>query len=127
MFSIDFSKDYTATVTGMKVDGELRHISNNAYWKKDFLEASLSSYAKYLKHGNVVYLEDYLKLKKVPGFVLNNLVTSKEEAANLPAWLSEFSGQKAVAKIEVFQYYLRFANGNVKVMDSLLLYKTYMN
>jgi len=129
MFSIDFSKSHTSTTYGMKMNGELIQITRNAYWKKDFLEASLATYAKYLKHGEVIYLEDYLNFKNSPGWLMNKLVPQKIKTRTWPGWFCNYAGYRNLggARIEVYQYNYKFSNGRVELIDSLLLYRTLSN
>jgi hypothetical protein len=128
MFSSISTHDPSAITTfGVKINDRLIGITDNIYWKKDFLEMSLIEYSAYLKNGNRVYLDDYLASRKIDGSVkedLQRLLTPDDiKAQNWTNWFAQFAGIgiDRGSKIEVTEYHYEFSDGKFRLRDSLAL------
>ena len=120
MFTVDFTKTNKAFTYAMKINGEMIHTTDNLYWKKDFLESSLNTYAGYIKNRQTVYMESYLKLKKAGNRAFKNLLPQKELAAQWPLWFINFAhySYSIPAKVEIMQYNYVFKDGQAILTDS---------
>ena len=74
MFTVDFTKTNQAFTYGVKINGEMIPITGYLYWKKDFLESSLTTYVEYIENGYTLYLESYLKSKRAGNSIVKNLL-----------------------------------------------------
>ena len=122
----DYSKGYALRLN----DAAIQYAAF-PYWKKDFIESSLYTYAKYINQDKRVYLQQYFDATgKVPEGWQQKLVPSQKQAAQFLPWLIHFTGTKMDknAKIELYEYQFAFQNGNVVIKDSLLFFskKTFM-
>lgn len=130
MYTIDFTKNYTAITYAMKINGEMIKITHRPYWKKDFLETSLSSYSKYISHNRSVFLDDYIHQKftkeQTRKFLLERLTPDNSASNQWPYWYAHFAGYPIPenALIEIWQYHFRFDNGRTILVDSLSIYNT---
>jgi len=130
MYTIDFTRDNTATTYAMKINGSNISITDRLYWKKDFLETSLYGYCKYISRGNTVFLEDYLRQRfsntVVRSILLNRLTADKTTALDWPHWYGRFAGHDIPPKasIELWQYNFKYEAGKALLKDSISIYKT---
>ncbi len=130
MFSIDFNKNYTASTYAAKLNEERVKITNQLYWKKDFLEATITNYAKYIQHNRAVFLDDYLNYKitnnSTRSFFSERLIPERNVAMKWPYWYCNFAGYTAPknSNIELIQYTFLFSEGKAVITDSTSIYKT---
>ena len=130
MFSIDFTKEYTATAYQMKVNGTPVKITRHPYWKKDFLEESLCNFSKYKTNHDLLYMDDYLNAnfsndeKKM--FLSKRLLPDKMAVDQWLPWYIRFAGYsiQTGAAIELWQYKLVLENNIATIKDSSSIYKT---
>lgn len=130
MYAIDFYHAPVATTYGMKINGRLVRFTNNFYWKKDLLETSLNAYCRYLKHGNKVFLHDYISAKfsgKQQEFLFRQLTPSRESANKWPYWFANSAGYslKEADEIAFLQYDFTLDNGRAVCNDSSVIFKSY--
>jgi hypothetical protein len=130
MFTIDFTKNYTASAYQVKINNVPVSITRNLYWKKDFLEASLRNYAKYKNNNDAVFMDHYLN-QSVPGitkreFLLKRLCPDKNAAVQWLQWYVSFAGYTIPANstIELLKYDFIFRNNEAVIQDSITIYKT---
>ena len=110
---------------GLKLNGEKINTTAFLYWKKDFIESALSTFAKYIHDDGRVYLEQYLAGNKwLPTNLQQALLPSKTAATTFLPWLIKYAGYKStdVSKIELIQYRFVLNNGNATVKDSTLVF-----
>ncbi len=130
MFTIDFNKSYLASTYAVKINGKPVKITRQLYWKKDFLEASLMNYSKYLQNNNTVYMERYLRYKihnkKTLDFLLGRLCPDKTAMKSWLYWYAGFAGYSVVpgATIELLQYNFNYHSDTAVLKDSVSIYKT---
>ena len=127
MFTVDFTKTNQAFTYAVKINGEMIPITGYLYWKKDFLESSLTTYVEYIENGYTLYLESYLKSKRAGNSIVKNLLPQKELAAKWPLWFARFAhhSYSMPAKIEILQYNYVFKDGKAVLTDSGSIYKNY--
>lgn len=129
MYTIDFNRSYVAHTYVVKTNKVRVNISHLPYWKKDFMEASLNSYSKYIKHDNKVFLDDYLFNKFPRAYVHNsfviNLIPVKSKAILWPAWYARFGGYNITKgdTIEIWEYDFNYVKGQMIPIDSVSIYK----
>lgn len=96
MYAVDLNTKYVASTYAFKLNRNLVKITQNPYWKKDFLEASLLSFAKYKQNNDEVYMQQYLQAvipnKETREVLSNRLSPSKSDVAHWPAWYIRFAG-----------------------------------
>jgi c-di-AMP phosphodiesterase-like protein len=130
MYAIDFTKNNTASTYAMKLNGNRINITHQLYWKKDFLETTLSGYCKYLKHDRKVFMDDYINQKfkrvEVRNILLNRLTPEILSAMKWPQWYAAFAGYPARSKatVELMEYHFLFDKGQAILTDSISIYKT---
>lgn len=127
MFAYPAKDDsYLTSAYLLKINGSPVYSTHFPYWKKDFMESSLSEYAKYLQNGNRIYMHQYLETKpSIPGFIRENLLPRKEEVSQWPCWYAHFGGRVCIsnASEELIKYKLSFSNGSPIIKDSMIIYK----
>ena len=130
MFTIDFTKNYTASAYLVKVNNIPVAITKNLYWKKDFLEESLGNYCKYKTNNDAVFMDGYLN-QTIPGkakreFLLKRLCPDKAAAAKWLQWYIFFAGYRIPANstIELLKYDFIFKNNEAIIQHSASIYKT---
>lgn len=117
----------TATYA-IRLNGRLVPITNNLYWKKDFLETSLHAYGKYKEQQEAVYLEQYINSTfeddHKRNFLLSSLTPDKTAADQWPVWFCEFAGKDVPpkSKLELVKYRLLFDKEKVSTFDSTIIY-----
>lgn len=127
MYAVDFTKQYAASTYAFKLNGKLVNITQNPYWKKDFLEASLLSFAKYKQNNDEVYMQQYLQTvvpnKEKREFLSSKLSPSKFAVASWPAWFIRFAGYSVndSDSIQLLQYDFTFQGNNVILKDSSII------
>ena len=130
MFSIDFTKDYTATTYAVRINGDPVKITDRLYWKKDFLEESITNYCKYLQYQRNVFLDDYLHTKiadsSTRSFFLQRLTPERKAAKKWPYWYCSFAGYAVPqnATIALMKYTFSFSEGKALITNSASIYQT---
>ena len=116
---------HIAKTYALKLNSEKITTTDFSYWKKDFIESSLNSFARYTTHDNKVYLQEYFSSNSWVPAHLQKMTLPREDAAIkwLP-WLATYAGYKPGkdSKIELYQYKFVFKNGQAVLTDSLLLF-----
>ena len=99
MYAIDFNKANTASTYALKINAIPVTITKNLYWKKDFLETSLNAYCTYIKHGNKLFLDEYIKYRfqneRLQTFLINKLTPDKIDTAKWLYWYADAAGHYA--------------------------------
>ncbi len=127
MYSVDFTKQYSASAYAFKLNGNLVKITKNLYWKKDFMEASLLSFARYKLNNDEEYMQRYLQAaipnKVRRNFLLSRLSPSKQAAAAWPSWFIQFAGYNVndSDSIQLIQYDFIFLGNKVMLKDSSII------
>ena len=127
MYAVDFTKQHTTSTYAFKLNGKLVKITQNPYWKKDFLEASLLSFAKYKLSNDKVYMQQYLQVvipnKERREVVSGRLSPSKFAVAHWPAWFIRFAGYSVndTDSIQLMQYDFAFEGNRVILKDSSII------
>lgn len=130
MYAIDFTKNNTASTYAMKINGSRINITDHLYWKKDFLETTLYGYCKYIRHGQKVFMDDYINQKfnreEVKNILLKRLTPGNISAMNWTQWYAGFAGYKIPQKatIELMEYQFIFDKGKALITDSISIYTT---
>ena len=130
MFSVDFTKEYSATTYLVKIDGAPVHITHNLYWKKDFLEESLCNFSRYKENNDLLYMDDYLNVRvsdlRKRSFLSKRLIPGKADVAAWLPWYIRFAGYGVApgASIEVWKFKFLFENNKAIAKDSSCIYKT---
>ena len=127
MFTVDFTKTNNAFTYAVKINEQLIPITDNLYWKKDFLESSLNTYVEYIDNGHALYLENYLKSRNANNNVFRNLLPQKELATQWPLWFARFAhySYSMPAKVEILRYTYLFKDGKAILTDSVSTYLNY--
>lgn len=130
MFAVEFKTSASPEVYAVKINNVPVKITNNLYWKKDFLEESLNNYGRYKKNGDMLYMDNYLRAK-IPdssgrAFMAERLIPTKDAMERWLPWYIRFAGYQVEkgATIELISYHLDFSSNNVTIKDSLSIYKT---
>ncbi len=114
----------------LKADDQLIKITFHPYWKKDFLESSLATYAQYLKNNKETYLHQYLQEKfsnsEIRFKLQQKLTADSATIDRFPLWYFQFASQskpfnKRTIKIAVWQYDYDFTHNVPQPKDSILL------
>ena len=130
MYAIDFTKNNTASTYAMKLNGSRINITHHLYWKKDFLETTLLGYCKYIRHGQKIFMDDYIEQKfkneSIRNKLFNCLTPDKVAVMNWPRWYGWFAGYTVPPKatVELMEYQFRFENDRASLTDSISIYKT---
>jgi hypothetical protein len=109
----------------VKLNDTIIPISDYLYWKKDFLESSVSGYARYIQNGNRVMLADYFSSgKNIPAVISRRLVPRQDAAGNWLLWLASFMGKNPGnnASLKLYRYAYDFSSGTAVLQDSTLIY-----
>jgi hypothetical protein len=129
MYTVDFTKNKTATTYAMKINGNMVKITHQPYWKKDFLETSLNVYSKYIRYHRKVFLDDYIPYKfhneQTRKILLHGLTPDKTTAMSWPAWYVHFAGYNLPANstIELTQYNFLLDKEQAVLKDSISIFK----
>lgn len=127
MFSLSSDNKKTVITYRIKINQKPVNYTKRLYWKKDFLETSLSKYVIYHGNGNKVLLHEYLYQKNLPDnlkFILEERLTP-HAAGSWPVWYANFAGWKTSPNesVEIYQYSIDFNGLSPVVTDSLTVYK----
>lgn len=129
MFSVTFHPSAATTTYAVAINNKRIVFTGNVYWKKDFLEESLINYSKYKTNGNRLFMHEFLEAKKIEHassrFPYRNLLPVEKGAPWLQ-WYVVFAGYtvRPGDELSILAYKLRFADQQVQVTDSMLLFKT---
>lgn len=130
MFAIDFTRQFNASTYLLKVNGQQVKYTHQPYWKKDFLEESLSNYSKFKLNDNMLFMDIYLNARisndKAKKALSKRLIPNPDDTNKWLAWYVQFAGYTipSGATIELWQYDLTFFNNKAIVKDSSIIYKT---
>lgn len=94
------------------------------YWKKDFIESSLASYARYEESNRQVYLQQYFQHSGIlPEKLQKNMLPEEKEAIRFLPWLLNYAGCNTGndTKISLYRYNFTFTDSKVLLQDSLLI------
>ena len=134
MFTQSFADKSNVVMYAAKVNGQVIPITNKPYWKKDFLESALASYATYIKKNKKTFMQQYLHDKFINTrwhqILSNKFIADSSAMAQFPIWYFKFaSGKKTLendsVKISVWQYQFSFAQYSPVLKDSFLLIEQY--
>lgn len=115
----------SAYLYAVKINDTIVPISTYPYWKKDFLESSVSCYAHYIQNGNRVMLEDHFSSRKyMPAGIAERLVPPPDASAKWLLWLASFMGKTVGnnASLKLYRYEYGFSSGVAVLKDSTLVY-----
>lgn len=125
MFAYAQKQQLKSSTYAVKVNNQLIRITDKPYWKKDFLEMSLSEYAKYIKNDSSVALHYYLSAKGLSSpfysFLSHRLLPQNTHMWFI--WYLGFAGIKRTDKIAVdlYEYQLTYNQHQPVITDSTLV------
>lgn len=128
MFSTDFTGQNSSHAYVLKINNSIVPITNKWYWKKDFLESSMSTYCWYLHNDKKVYLDDFLTQKVADNQQLQRLrealTPGKLSEMKWLDWYAKFCGFAIAAgdRVELVDYSVSIENGTVSIIDSTILF-----
>jgi len=134
MFSQPSANKSNVVFYAAKFNGQLIPITNKPYWKKDFLESSLASFANYIKNSNKTFMQFYLHNKfgniKWYPMLYNKLVADSSAMLQFPLWYFKFASDKKVfvnqsVMISIWQYHYDFTAPYPLIKDSILVIGQY--
>ncbi|MBU3713897.1 MAG: hypothetical protein FGM46_03010 [Ferruginibacter sp.] len=126
MFASSAENKNHSTIYAIRLNGKRIPYSNRMYWKKDFLEQSLSGYISFQQQQSS-YLKTYLDSKQwgagAKDFLRAGLIPSNIEA--WPLWYCKFAGSEVPSGsvVELFAYTFDFKDGQPVMTDSSMMYK----
>ncbi len=128
MFSMSPDNKRIVSTYAIKLNGERINYSNHMYWKKDFIEQSLTKFAAYMLRGHTNYLETFIDQypeNKLTRFSKKKLVPDKKISNGWPVWFCRYAGFPANrgAMIELIKYDFDKTNNIFFVKDSSVIYK----
>jgi len=100
------------------------------YWKKDFLEQSLTKYADYIKQNQKNYLSIYInekiKNKKQNSNIKKALTPNVVDFKSWATWYANYAGIKVNPNdyFELVNYNVEVKNGLTTILDSNILCST---
>ena len=114
----------------LKLNRQRIHYTHFMYWKKDFLEQSVTKYAGYVNQNQHNYLNIYIDEK-----IKNKQLNSNIEKALTPivvdfktwaTWYASYAGIKVQPNdhFELVKYNVEIENGMAAILDSNVLYST---
>ena len=127
MFALSANNNSIASTYGMKLNGNKILFTNRLYWKKDFLETSVSTFGFFVQNNNKVFLNNYLEETKWPkrskSFFEKKLTPHFVEM--WPIWYCNFAGYTVPsnATIELYKYRIDYNESYPKLIDSSLVYR----
>lgn len=114
----------------LKINGHRIHYTHFMYWKKDFLEQSITKYASYVKENHKNYLNIFIgeKIKSdhLKSATESVLSPGNVDFKNWSNWIVSYANYKADTGdyFELIEYKLIIKNGIPVVSDSLILVST---
>ncbi len=114
----------------LKINGQRVNYTYFMYWKKDFLEQSITKYADYVNHNQRNYLNTYIDEKfknKNQNSILQNALTPGEvDFKRWARWYATYAGIKVqpIDHFELVKYKIGIENGMVAFIDSNILCST---
>ena len=114
----------------LKLNGQRIHYTHFMYWKKDFLEQSVTKYADYLIQNKCNYLNIYIDEKirnKQQNSIIKKAFTPGEvDFKTWATWYASYTGIKVQANdhFELVKYKVGIENGIVAILDSNILCST---
>ncbi len=127
MFAFPAENKNLSTIYVIQLNGKRISYSNRLYWKKDFLEQSLSGYISFQQQHQSNYLQTYIDGKQwaagTKKFLRAGLVPSNIET--WPLWYCKFAGYEVPSGsvVELLSYTYDFRDGQPVLTDSSMLYK----
>ena len=120
----------TTGCTYLKLNGQRINYTHFMYWKKDFLEQSVTKYADYVNQNQNNYLNIYINEK-----IKNDKLHAKFKKALTPGevdfkrwaiWYATYAGLKVQPNddFELLNYKIQFKNGKSSILDSNILCST---
>jgi hypothetical protein len=114
----------------LKINNQRISYTHFMYWKKDFLEQSVTKYADYLNyHQNnylSVYINEKVKNKNQNAVLKNALTPGKVDFKNWANWYATYAGMNVQPNddFELVKYKLQIKNGLSSILDSIILCST---
>ncbi len=114
----------------LKMNGQRVHYSKFMYWKKDFLEQSITKYAGYVIQNKNNYLNYYInekvKNKNQHIIIQNALTPGKVDFKGWAKWFATFAGIKVNThdNFELVKYNVQIKNSKLSILDSTILCST---
>jgi len=114
----------------LKLNGQRINYTHFMYWKKDFLEQSVTKYADYVNQNQNNYLNIYINEK-----IKNDKLHAKFKKALTPRevdfkswaiWYATYAGFNVQPNddFELVKYKLQIKNGLSSILDSIILCST---
>ena len=114
----------------LKLNGQRIHYTQFMYWKKDFLEQSVTKYAGYVNQNQYNYLNMYIdekiKNKKQNSNIKKALTPNLVDFKTWATWYATYAGIKVQPNdyFELVKYKVEIENGMAAVLDSNVLCST---
>jgi len=114
----------------LKINNQRISYTHFMYWKKDFLEQSVTKYADYLNyHQNnylSVYINEKVKNKNQNAVLKNALTPSNVDFKSWANWYATYAGMNVQPNddFELVKYKLQIKNGLSSILDSIILCST---
>ncbi|MFC4261443.1 hypothetical protein ACFOWM_01010 [Ferruginibacter yonginensis] len=129
MFTQQLNQNYVVTTYMMKVNQKPILISNDWYSKKDFSEAALTSFSKWIRNNKQDYMYQFVQQKTndsaTTATYKNKLFVDAQAAETWPQWFAVYHHFKLQKNdtILIWQYNLRMDVSPVAIMDTAIIYK----
>ena len=114
----------------LKLNGQRINFTHFMYWKKDFLEQSLTKYADYIKQNQKNYLSIYIdqkiKNKQLNSNIKKGLTPKVVDFKSWATWYANYAGIKVNPNdhFELVNYNVEVKNGVTTILDSNILCST---
>lgn len=114
----------------LKLNGQRIHYTHFMYWKKDFLEQSVTKYAGYVNQNQHDYLNMYIdekiKNKQQNSNIKKALTPNVVDFKTWSTWYANYAGIKVNPNdhFELVKYNVEIKNGMAAVLDSNTLCST---
>lgn len=114
----------------LKINGQRIHYTHFMYWKKDFLEQSVTKFAGYVNQNQQNYLNIYINEKikntKQNTIIKKALTPGEIDFKSWATWYATYAGIKVQSNdnFELVKYNVEIKNDVVAILDSNVLCST---
>ena len=119
-----------STCCYLKINGQRINYTQFMYWKKDFLEQSVTKYADYVnqnQHNYLnIYIDEKVKNKHRNSIIKKGLTPGVVDFKSWARWYATYAGVKVQPNdnFELVKYNVEIENGMAAVLDSNVLCAT---
>ena len=114
----------------LKLNGQRIHYTHFMYWKKDFLEQSVTKYAVYINQNQnnylSIYIDEKIKNKQQNLYIKKALTPNVVDFKTWATWYASYAGIKVNPNdhFELVKYNVEVKNGVLAILDSNILCST---